>query len=1060
MSRKTWVVTGGMLAVLLTLGGALYAQQEQEKPDPFKGMKYRLIGPYRGGRALTAVGVVSEPNTYYFGAVAGGVWKTTNGGMTWTPLFDKQSVSSIGSIAVAESDPNIIYVGTGEACIRGNISHGDGMYKSLDAGKTWTHIGLRDTRHIGRVLVHPKNPDLVYVAALGHAYGPNTERGVFRTRDGGKTWEKVLYKDEKTGAIDIAFVPSNPNILFAAMWEAGRTPWSLTSGGPGSGLYKSTDGGTTWKQVKGKGWPDTLLGKIGVSVSGADPNRVYVMLEAKEELGGLYRSDDGGESWKQMTDDHRLRHRPWYYTHVTADTKNADTVYVLCVGMYKSTDGGKNFEPMGGFPHGDHHGLWIDPNNPQRLIGANDGGATISVDGGKTWSRQDNQPTAQFYHVSVDNAFPYNLYGSQQDNSSIRIASRSDKNGIGRAEWDPVGGGEAGYIAAHWTDPNIVYAGEYFGILTRYDRRTGQAHNISVWPDDTDGHEAANLKYRFNWTEPIVTSRHDPDVVYYAGNIVFKSSNGGLSWQPISPDLTRNDKSKQQRSGGPITGENISIEYYNVVFTLAESPLQKDLLWAGTDDGLVHVTRDGGKTWTNVSPKMEEGMVSILDASPHDPATAYIAVDRHKFDDFRPYIYRTHDFGRTWTKITHGIPDGTFVRAVREDPKRKGLLYAGTETGIYVSFDDGASWQSLQLNLPTTPIHDLVVKDDDLCVATHGRAFWILDDLSPLRQYNEAVARADAHLYTPRPAIRFRRGGGYGRDQFLGENPPDGAILYYYLKNEAKEEITLEILDAQNRLVKRYSSVEKKVEGRPLPERPVPPEKPDLLPKSAGMHRFVWNLRYDMPDLVPSAIYDMGEPLGPMALPGKYTARLNVAGKSYTAPIELRLDPRVKTPMAELEKQFEHMMKIRQLLGDTHAGVLEIRNVRRQMQALRKQLRGDAKAKPALDLMDAIEKKSTPVEAELIEVNARSSQDMCNYPTKLSSKIAWLDNVVDSADMPPTQQSIEIYQEFRARADEQLRAWKAIVAKELAELNDWVRRENIPAVRPGYDPADATNKPE
>lgn len=1044
------------LCAVLVAAVALPAQEYDQKL--FQGMKYRLIGPYRGGRSLTAVGVPSEPNTYYFGAVAGGVWKTTNGGMTWTPLFDKQPVSSIGSMAVADSDPNIVYVGTGEACIRGNISHGDGVYKSTDAGKSWENVGLKETRHIGRVIIHPRNPDIVFVAALGHAYGPNPERGVFRTTDGGKTWNKVLYKDEKTGAIDITFDPRNPNLLFAALWEAGRTPWSMTSGGPGSGLYRSTDVGTTWKKIEGNGWPEGILGKIGVRVS-ADSDRIYAIIEAPEELGGIYRSDDGGVHWKQMTSDHRLRHRPWYYTHIVADTKDPDTVYVLCVGLYRSTDGGRNWEPVGGLPHGDHHGLWIDATNPNRMISANDGGATISVDGGKTWSRQDNQPTAQFYHVAVDNAFPYNVYGSQQDNTSIRIASRSDKNGIGRAEWDPVGGGEAGYIAPHPTDPNVVYAGEYFGILTRYDRRTGQAQNISVWPDNTDGHEAAKLKYRFNWTEPILVSVHDPQVVYYAGNHVFKSTNEGMSWTPISPDLTRNDKSKQQRSGGPITGENISVEYYNVVFSLAESPVQKDLLWAGADDGLVHVTRDGGRSWTNVTPPIEEGIISQIDASPHDPASAYIGLDRHKFDDFRPYIYKTHDFGKTWTKITAGIPDGTFVRAVREDPKRTGLLYAGTETGVYVSFDDGAHWQSLQLNLPTAPIHDLVVKDNDLVVATHGRSFWILDDLLPLRQMNEPIAQAGVHLFTPSATYRMRRSGGYGRDQFLGQNPPSGAPFYYYLKEEQKEEITLEILDRDASVIRKYSSREKEVEGKPLPERPVPEEKPNVLPSKAGLHRFVWNLRYELPDLVPSAIYDMGPPSGPLVLPGRYQARLTVAGKSYTAPIEVKLDPRVKTPQADLEKQFALGMNIRDLLGRAHAGVLEIRHLRMQLAALRQRLDNDAKARAIAAMAEAIEKKMAPIEADLIEVHARASQDMCNYPTMLNGKIAYLGDVVDSADAAPTQQAYEFFEVLRARTNRQLTAWKEVVARDVTALNERMRRENIPILATGYNPAAATRSP-
>jgi photosystem II stability/assembly factor-like uncharacterized protein len=1059
-----------MTAVVLT--APLFAQQPEQKEQPrwkydpalLKGMKYRLIGPWRGGRALTAVGVPSEPNTYYFGAVAGGVWKTTNGGMTWTPLTDNWSVSSIGSVAVADSDPNVLYVGTGEACIRGNISHGDGVYKSTDAGKTWTHVGLRDTRHIGRVIIHPKNPDIAFVAALGHAYGNNSERGVFRTLDGGKHWDKVLYKDEKTGAIDITFVPGNPHILFAAMWEAGRTPWSMTSGGPGSGLYKSTDMGATWKKIEGNGWPEGVLGKIGVSVSGGDPNRVYVILEALEEKGGVYRSDDGGANWRQMTDDHRLRHRPWYYTHVTADTKDPETVFVLNVGLYKSIDGGKNFSPVGGLPHGDHHGMWIDPHNPRRIINANDGGATISVDGGLTWSRQDNQPTAQFYHVTTDNDFPYRVCGSQQDNTSVCIRSRSDKNGIGRAEWDPVGGGEAGYISVHPKEPNIVYAGEYFGILTRYDRRTNQARNISVWPDNPDGWEAAPLKYRFNWTEPVVVSVHDPDTVFYAGNVLFKSTNGGESWTPISGDLTRNDKSRQQRSGGPITGENISVEYYNVIFSLAESPRQKDLLWAGTDDGWVWLTRDGGKTWSKVSPPdWPEGLVSQIDASPHQPGTAYVALDRHKFDDFTPCIYKTSDFGKTWTKIVNGMATNTFVRAVREDHSRRGLLFAGTETGVWVSFDDGANWQPLQLNLPVSPIHDLVVKDNDLVVATHGRAFWILDDISPLRQMSDEIARGDAHLFAPSAALRMRRSGGYQRDNFLGENPPNGAMIYFYLKSKPTDEYKLEILDAQGKVARTFSSKEQQVEGKPLPERPGPPDRSHILPSEPGLARFVWNYRYAMPDFVPSVIWDMGAPGGPMALPGKYTARLSIGGKTYTQPFEVKLDPRVSTPLADLQKQFDFMVQVRDLLRDVHAGVLEIRSARAQMAALRKQLALPAlaaSARPLLAAMEEIEKKVAPVEAELIEVRAKSSQDMCNYPTKLSSKVAWLDNVADSADFVPTRQSYELYAEFRKWADKELAAWRAIREKDVAALNALVKKQNLPAVGIGYPPGDALRQLE
>ncbi|MBV8052260.1 MAG: hypothetical protein JOZ80_13790, partial [Acidobacteriaceae bacterium] len=714
-----------LLSILFTqiaVAGATYDQ------SLFKGMKWRSIGPYRGGRVLAVTGVPGDPYTFYFGGVAGGVWRTSDGGLNWQPLFDKEAVSSIGAIAVADSNHNVIYVGTGEACIRGNISYGNGVYKSTDSGKTWTNVGLKDTQHIGALIIDPRNPDVVLVAALGHAYGPNPDRGVYRTTDGGKSWTKVLYKDEKTGAIDVVFDPNNPNVVFAALYEVQRTPWSLNSGGPGSGLYRSVDGGVTWKRLEGHGLPGSIMGRIGVSVSGADSNRVYALIEAKD-ASALYRSDDGGDSWRKTNDDQRLTQRAWYFTHIFADPKSVDTVYMLNTGMFRSSDGGKSLTLLPA-PHGDHHGLWIDPTNPQRMINGNDGGATITVDGGKTWTTQYNQPTAQFYHVATDNQFLYYVYGAQQDNTTVAIASRSDAGYIGRQHWYDVGGGESGYVVPDPRDANIVYAGSGNGLVTRWDKRITQQQDITVWPVDYSGHGAKDMKYRLGWTEPIVISPHDADVIYTAGNIVFKSTNHGASWTAISPDLTRNDTSKQESSGGPITKDNTSVEFYDTVFTIAESPVQKDLLWAGTDDGLVQVTRDGGKNWSNVTPKgmPEWSLVSMIEASPQDAGTAYIALDCHKLDDVKPYVYKTTDYGKSWTKLVSGLPDGAYVHAVREDPQDKELLYAGTETGIFVSFDGGANWQPLQLNLPQTPIHDLVVKNNDLVVATHGRSFWILDD--------------------------------------------------------------------------------------------------------------------------------------------------------------------------------------------------------------------------------------------------------------------------------------------------------------------------------------------
>ena len=798
-------------SVLLLLMSAALALNLSAQVDTtlVGGMKWRQIGPFRGGRVLAVAGVPGDPSTYYFGAVAGGIFKSTNGGMTWVPTFDHQSISSIGAIAVADADHNVLYAGSGEACLRGNISYGDGVYKSTDAGRTWTNVGLKDSRHIGAVIVDPRNPDVVLVAALGHAWGPNAERGVFRTADGGKTWQKVLYKDENTGAIDVVFDPKNPSIVYAALWQVRRQPWTFNSGGPGSGLYKSVDGGLTWKQLQGNGLPAGELGRIGIAVSGADSNRVYAIIEAKE--GGIYRSNDAGNSWMRVNDDERYRQRAWYFSHIFADPQNVDTMYVLNTGAFRSNDGGKTFDLLPA-PHGDHHGLWIDPTNPQRIMNSNDGGVTISVDGGKTWTEQNNQPTAQFYHVVTDNHWPYRVYGAQQDNSTVAIASQSDDGVIARQDWYEVGGGESGYISVDPRDSEIVYAGSDAAIITRYDHRTNQLTDVSPYPLDTSGNGANALKYRFQWTEPVLVSAYDSNVIYSAAQFVMKTADQGHSWSAISPDLTRNDKSKQKPSGGDITLDITSVEYYDTVFALAESPLQKGMLWAGTDDGLIHLTRDDGKKWENVTPKdmPDWSMVSIIDAGHFDAGTAYAAIDRHKLDDFNPVIYKTHDYGKTWTRINSGIPAGAYVRSVREDPKVKGLLYAGTETGVYFSIDDGAHWHSLQLNLPTTPIHDLAIKDDDLIAATHGRSFWILDDVSPLRQASANIANDEFHLYQPATATRLHFPDQVDRKRPVGDNPPKGAVLYYYLKSKPseKEEITIDIFDAQGKRVRHLSNRE------------------------------------------------------------------------------------------------------------------------------------------------------------------------------------------------------------------------------------------------------------
>lgn len=1039
--RRLCVVVTLMLSTL-----SLAAQTYDQKL--FGAMHWRNIGPFRGGRVLAVAGIPGEPNTYYFGAVAGGVFKSTDGGVNWKPLFDKESTSSIGAIAIADSDHNVIYAGTGEACIRGNMSYGDGVYKSIDGGQTWKNVGLRDTQHIGAVIIDPKDPNTVFVAALGHAYGPNAERGIFRTRDGGKTWEKVLYKDDHTGGIDVVFDPSNSNILFASLWQVMRTPYSLDSGGPGSGLYKSIDGGTTWKRLEGNGLPRGIMGKIGVSVSGGDSNRIFALIEA--EKGGLYRSDDGGDHWILVNDDERYRQRAWYFTHIFADPRSRDTVYVLNTGLFRSTDAGKTFSLLPA-PHGDHHGLWIDPTNPQRIMNSNDGGVTISVDGGRTWTQQNNQPTAQFYHVIADNRFPYYLYGAQQDNTTVAIASRdTDEWVITDKDWYQVGGGESGYIAPDPRDGNIVYAGDNGAVVTRFDKRTEQEQDVSPLPLDTSGRGAGELEHRFQWTEPIVISPNDPDVMYTASEVIFKTTDHGNSWSIISPDLTRNDKSKQKPSGGPITLDITSIEYYDTVFTIAESPKQKDLIWAGTDDGLIHITKDGGKTWTNVTPPgkllPEWSLISLIDASPHDAGTAYAAVDRHKNDDLAAYIYKTSDFGKTWTKITSGIPNGAYVHAVRQDPKNKNVLYAGTELGVYVSFDDGAHWQSLQLNLPTSPITDLIIKDDDLAVATNGRSFWILDDLNPLRELTPQMAGQDVVLYRPASTYRLNFPEQVDKRRPVGENPPNGLIVSYYLKNETKDEITLDILDSAGNPVRHYSSKPKNKSEQP-PEWPDLVAPPELLPTEAGMNRFPWNLRYESPTEIPGAFYSGNGPQGPIVLPGTYTLKLTVGRKSQTVPAEVKLDPRVKISAADLQKQLDLELKVRDDIEALHVAVNQIRGVRSQLELVKSRVEEEGeKGKPIITAIDELQKKMALVEQELMQVKRKSSEGNLRYPNMLNDQYDTFRTTIENADAAPTQSELNVFDGLHGRLQKQLAAWKQITSTDVPAVNDMVRKESISLV--------------
>jgi photosystem II stability/assembly factor-like uncharacterized protein len=1037
-------------ALLLSLP-ALYAQ------DLLKDVRFRLVGPFRAGRVVAVAGVPSQPNVYYQGTVGGGVWKTTDSGNSWANVSDGFfKTASVGAVAVADSDPNVIYAGMGESCVRGNASNGDGVYKSVDAGKSWKSAGLQDSYHIGAVRVHPKNPDIVYVAALGHLFGPNDMRGVYRTTDGGATWKQVLTRGRDAGAVDIAMDPVNPRVLYAGFWQVRRNPYHFDSGGPGSGLFKSTDGGDTWTDIsRNPGLPKGVLGKIGLTISPANPERVWAIVEAAD--GGVFRSDNGGRTWIKINDQAMLRQRAWYYSHIFADPQSADTVYAQNVGFFKSIDGGRSWNPIG-TPHGDNHALWIAPDNPLRMIEGNDGGAVVTNDGGRTWSSIMNQPTAQFYRVAVDNDFPYNIYGAQQDNSTVRTASRTAGAGITERDWYDVGGGESGWIAPDPRDSKIVYAGSYDGLLTRQDARTGQQRNINAWPDNTMGYGAEAMKYRFQWNFPVVFSPHDPKTLYIGGNVVMKTTNEGQSWEVISPDLTRNDKSRMGTSGGPITQDNTSVEYYCTIFTLMESPVAKGVIWAGSDDGLVHVSRDAGKTWSNVTPKEMPEWIQInsLDASPHDAGTAYVAGTMYKSDDFRPYLYKTSDYGKTWKKIVTGIPESHFTRVIREDPNRKGLLVAGTEFGLYISYDDGENWRPFQSGLPVTSITDAVFqkREKDLVLATQGRSFYVFDDMPLLHQLNgAATASEDVRLFQPKDVYRFgaggRGGGGGGRGPAaVGENPPGGAVVYYALK-AAPKDLKIEFLDAAGKVVNTFSSqaVEQPRAEAPAggdDDGPPPPAGPQRAPAAAGMNRFVWNLRYPDATSFPGMILWAGTTVGPRIAPGKYQVRLTVDGKAQTQAFEVKKDPRIETTNEEFGKQVSLALQVRDKLTETNQGVVRIREAKQQLEPYTK--RDDKKI---ADAAAALMKKLTAVEEELYQTKLRSGQDPLNYGIKLNNKLAHVLGVVTSSDNQPTQQSYMVYEDIATRVNAQLKALSGLLTTDLAAFNKLVHDANAPAVQLG-----------
>ncbi|HUJ50692.1 MAG TPA: hypothetical protein VLW25_10850 [Bryobacteraceae bacterium] len=1040
------------MKTLATLMFSAFVLTAQPDLNSLKELKYRNIGPFRGGRAVAVAGVTSQASVYYFGGTGGGVWRTNDGGANWIPVSDGQfKTGSVGAIGVSESDPNTVYVGMGEPDIRGNASNGDGVYKTTDAGKTWKNVGLENTYHIGAVRVHPRNPDIVYVAALGHLYGPNDDRGVFKTTDGGKNWKKVFFRNRNAGAVDLILDPNQPNVIYAAFWDVHRTPWSLESGGPGSGLFKSSDGGDTWTDLsRNPGMPKGILGRIGVTVSPQNSDRVWAIVEAED--GGVFRSDTGGRTWTKVNDERKLRQRAWYYSRIFADPLKEDTVYVVNTGFYRSDDGGKTYTAIR-TPHGDNHYLWIAPNDSNRMIECNDGGANVSTNGGRTWTTIDNQPTAQFYRVALDNDFPYHAYGAQQDNSTVRVTTRSDEGAIDVRDWYDVGGGESGWVVPDPKDSQIVYAGSYDGLLTRYDHRTGQLRNVTVWPDNPMGAGAEAMKYRFQWDYPLLFSPNDPTTLYAGGDHVFKTTNGGASWEVISPDLTRNDKSKQGPTGGPITKDNSSIEYYDTIFTIAESPVKKGVIWVGSDDGLVHVTEDGGKHWDNVTPKDLPQWIQInsIEASPFDAGTAYFAATMYKLDDFRPYLYKTTDYGKSWARIDSGIPPGAFTRVIREDPNRRDLLVAGTETGMFVSFNGGTLWRSFQLNLPVVPITDLAFqkREKELVVATQGRAFWIFDDLPIVYQLASSDLKQEFKLLQPQDTYRTLRGGfRLPPNTPEGQNPPAGAVVYYSFRDKPQSEVTLEFLDSSDKLIRKFSSVQAAKRAEPAPddeeeeEGPRRPPGADRVPAEAGLNRFVWDLRYPDATSFPGMVLWAGNVRGPVVVPGTYKVLLTIDGKSQVQTFQLRKDPRLTTTPEEYARQLEVALQIHGKLSQANDAVVEIRDVRKQLD----EYAGRVKDAKVSDAAKTLAGKLTAVEEALYQTKNRASEDPLNFPIKLNNKLATLLAGVESSDDSPTLQDTQVYEDLASQVNLQLDTLKKLMSTDLAAFNKLVHEQNVPAV--------------
>ncbi len=1008
-----------ILILIFSLGSQTFLNAQSISETSYSNLEYRLIGPFRGGRSAAVAGVPNKPNLFYFGATGGGVWKTTDGGRAWENISDGFFGGSIGAISVAQNDPNVMYVGGGEKTVRGNVSSGYGIWKSVDAGKTWEASGLKNSRHIPRIVIDPTNHDVVYAGVLGNIYKPTEDRGVYKSTDGGKTWKKTLFANANSGVVDLLIDPTNPRILYASTWRVQRTPYSLSSGGDGSALWKSSDRGETWTEIStNKGFPKDTLGIIGVTVSPINNQRVWAMVENKDQ-GGLYRSDDGGKTWNNVNSDRSLRQRAWYYTRVYADTEDVNTVYVLNVNYHKSTDGGQSFESHNA-PHGDHHDLWIAPENPKRMIIGDDGGAQVTYDGGETWSTYHNQPTSQFYRVTTDNHFPYRIYAAQQDNSTVRIPHRTDGWSISESDWESTAGGESAHIAVDPENDDIVYGGSYGGFLTRINHKTGTERAINVWPDNPMGHGAEGMKYRFQWNFPIIFSKHNPNRLYTFSQNVHVTENEGQSWDIISPDLTRNDPEKLKSSGGPITQDNTSVEYYCTIFAAQESPLVEGLLWVGSDDGLIHVTQDGGKNWINVTPKgmPEWMMINSMEPSAFDAGTCYVAGTKYKTGDFSPYIYKTTDYGKTWKKITNGIHDEHFTRVVREDPNQKGLLYAGTETGMYISFNDGEDWKPFQLNLPIVPITDLTIKDNNLILATQGRSLWILDDLSLLHQLYVTKPNTNK-LYKPKPTYRMD-GGGRSGSKTSGANHPSGVMTYFNLENiTEKDSISLTYFDKKGDTIQTFSNTSDK----------------HKLKVENGLNQFTWDMIYEGAEKLDGMILWWASLSGPKAVPGTYKVTLQVNDAFQTQDFEILPDPRAESTVSDMQKQFEFIKDVNKTMDDAHKSIKKIRNIKSQLSAFEKQYKDDERVSDLLEKSKNLREQFTEIEEALYQTKNRSGQDPLNFPIRLTNKLGHLNALISMGDFAPTDQDVAVKNELTQAIDKQLTQFNQLVSEEILAFN-------------------------